>query len=487
MAPYDSDMDAGGLCWFAFEFDSIEYVADMEVWNYNAYPGDCLPEGTQSPCQWTTKPGYSIKDWKISYSRDKNIWKETIGGTAAKGTALTQGPQEGWNHSDDAQYPDTIAIDANAKYVVLTAVNSYQGGIRVGLGEARFETDPNRATNPHKNGGDKFMNMPLSWTPGFDGTIAKHKVYVSTSEAAVIARTAPNAVVTSPTYDPTLSHGWPTGVTYYWAVDELNASNVVVGEGTGRTWWFRNISLGLVDDYESYDTHSNYIWNTWVDGYISNGNYSNGAFVDIAYYNLGQQGLELAYDNDGKWSHGGGTNPASIPVFYSEVRAETDDLISNSGDLTNGGVTTSIRTWVMGPNTNDANEQVYIKIEDNDGNTAQVQYLPATDMDDDTFHEWRIALSDFTGVDVTDVNAISFIVGDGIDPCSPDPNGAPGSGAVGTGKIYFDDFRLQPPECGIMGETDPTLAQGDLNDDCVVDWKDLAILVNNWLDAGNSP
>jgi hypothetical protein len=468
--------------WFAFEFNTTYYIGDMEVWNYNGYPGDCLPEGTQSPCQWSTRPHYSVKDWRISYSTDKIVWKEKIAGSAAKGTALTQGPQMGWNWSDDAQYPDMIEIEANAKYVVLTCVNSYQPGIVMGIGEARFEKDPNRATAPYRDGGDKFQNMPLSWTKGADVTIAKHKVYLSTSETDVVNRDAPNTVVTSTSYT------WPglvagpvgSGTQYYWAVDELNAGDVEVGEGHGRTWSFTEIDLSVLDDFESYDLRGpNYLYNVWVDGFVLSGNHPHGGYSDVNEATYGWQHLKLSYDNDGTWSH---TTPYTTPIDsnYSQARVETDNLIASCRDLTANNIAW-IRTWVLGAVGNDANEQVYLKLEDGDGNSAMVQYLPATDMDDGAWHEWAIPLSDFTtanpNLNLADVNAVSLVVGDETGP----PSG------TGNGVIYLDDVRLQPPECGIKGEVDPPLSDGDLNDDCAIDWKDVAILVSNWLDSGTSP
>jgi len=53
----------------------------------------------------------------------------------------------------------------------------------------------------------------------------------------------------------------------------------------------------------------------------------------------------------------------------------------------------------------------------------------------------------------------------------------------GAGIVYIDDIALFPPRCFNPDIVD---LRGDLNGDCVVDFADFAILVEDWLNSGLS-
>ncbi len=65
-------------------------------------------------------------------------------------------------------------------------------------------------------------------------------------------------------------------------------------------------------------------------------------------------------------------------------------------------------------------------------------------------------------MDLANVTSIAIGFGDGSPP-------------GGTGIIYFDDIRLYPAEC-----LDDRPA-ADFNVDCIVDFKDLKLMAENWL------
>jgi hypothetical protein len=69
-------------------------------------------------------------------------------------------------------------------------------------------------------------------------------------------------------------------------------------------------------------------------------------------------------------------------------------------------------------------------------------------------------LRDFNGVDLTKVKKMTIGVAD----------------SNGTGTLYFDDIRLYPPRC--FSELRPT---ADFTCDCVVDYRDLKIMTDEWL------
>jgi hypothetical protein len=71
------------------------------------------------------------------------------------------------------------------------------------------------------------------------------------------------------------------------------------------------------------------------------------------------------------------------------------------------------------------------------------------------------------GINLTDVNSVAIGFGDRNNPQ-----------VGGAGKMYFDDIRLYRPRC-VPDKV--TLSQADLNSDCVVDYRDLEIMVGDWL------
>ncbi|MGD8501874.1 MAG: hypothetical protein PVJ86_14575, partial [Phycisphaerales bacterium] len=87
----------------------------------------------------------------------------------------------------------------------------------------------------------------------------------------------------------------------------------------------------------------------------------------------------------------------------------------------------------------------------------------------DTWTEWNIDLKEFQdkGINLTDVDSIFLGFGNRNNPQ-----------VGGSGKMYFDDIRLYRSRC-VPAEV--TLAEADLNSDCVVDYRDLEIMAGDWL------
>ncbi len=70
-------------------------------------------------------------------------------------------------------------------------------------------------------------------------------------------------------------------------------------------------------------------------------------------------------------------------------------------------------------------------VEDSVGKSAVVTHPNPAAANVDTWTEWRIPLSSFTGVNLANVKKLYVGVGDKANP-KPD----------GTGKLYFDDIRV---------------------------------------------
>ncbi|HEC02885.1 MAG TPA: discoidin domain-containing protein, partial [Phycisphaerales bacterium] len=150
--------------WIQYEFDRIYKLYQMRVWNYNSSVEPVV--------------GFGIKEAKIEYSADGADWS-VLGTTHefARGAGL-------------AGYGSNTTVDlagVAAKHVRITA-NSNWGGIvnQVGLSEVRFLYIPVWAREPNPDSGatDTNVDTILSFRAGREA--ARHDVYLSTDEQAVI-------------------------------------------------------------------------------------------------------------------------------------------------------------------------------------------------------------------------------------------------------------------------------------------------------------
>jgi hypothetical protein len=172
----------------------------------------------------------------------------------------------------------------------------------------------------------------------------------------------------------------------------------------------------LVEDFESYndidppDPNSNRIFDIWIDGF---GTTTNGALVgnDLPPYaeqstvHGGAQSMICAYDNNLK------TSEATLTLAYPR-------------DWTEEGVA-KLSLWFRGTSGNAA-DRMFVAL----GN-AVVYHDDASATQITGWNEWVIDLTEFAGVDLTNVNTITIGFG---------TNGSPAAG--GTGTMYFDDIRL---------------------------------------------
>ncbi|MBU1259813.1 MAG: hypothetical protein KKI18_06425 [Planctomycetes bacterium] len=129
-----------------------------------------------------------------------------------------------------------------------------------------------------------------------------------------------------------------------------------------------------------------------------------------------------------------------------------------------GGTQSGWSNGDIGIYSNVAALPLYITLEDDSvgSNEATITHTDPNIVLQSTWQAWDIALSDFTGVDLTKIKKITLGVGP-ADPC-------------GTGTLYIDDIRLYPPRC-MFGRT------GDFTGDCFVNCNDLKILADNWLSS----
>jgi len=119
-------------------------------------------------------------------------------------------------------------------------------------------------------------------------------------------------------------------------------------------------------------------------------------------------------------------------------------------------------------------ESMYVVLQDGDSNA--IMYYPDPNNPDNadpnaTQHcpwtEWEIDLNDFSDVNLADVQRIYLGIG---TKDNPTPGG-------GSGLVYIDDIRLYPSRC-------LDRPAGDFTCDCVVDYRDLKIMTDVWLYTG---
>jgi hypothetical protein len=296
-------------------------------------------------------------------------------------------------------------------------------------------------------------DVVLGWRAGREA--ATHDVYLSTDGQAVIDGTAPVATMTEAGYD---AGALELSKTYYWKINEVNEAETPI-TWESDVWSFTTREFLVVDDIEAYndlhpeDPESNRIFNVWIDGYgvTTNGSvvgYDAPPFAEQTIVHSDKQSMPLFYDNSGT-------------ARYSEAEL----ALSPAQDWTKHGVK-ALSLWFHG-DPNNAAEQMYVKVNGSkvvyDGDVADIRQA--------LWQEWNIDLALF-GASMRNVTKLSIGLGDEA-----------GTALGGSGKMLFDDIRLYPSRCM------PSLRkpQGDINNDCIVDYLDLELMAENWLVAADAP
>jgi len=284
-----SDLTGVQPTWIKYEFDKVYKLNEMWVWNYN----DSLEPMI----------GFGFKDVSIEYSVN-GIDYQTLD-TAHE---FAQAPGQ-------TNYAHNTIIDLGgvpAKYVKLTA-NSNWGGIldQYGLSEVRFfyisvyarEPDPDSGATDISIGTiDKPIDVTLGFRAGREA--AKHEVYLSTDEQAVIDGTAAVTTVTDARYGPL---SLDLGNTYYWRIDEVNEAETPA-TWQGDIWNFTIQEYFVLDDFEDYnDFPPDEIYSTWQDGWNDPANgsqvgYLNAPYAEQAVVHGGNQAMPYFYDNSSGYS-----------------------------------------------------------------------------------------------------------------------------------------------------------------------------------------
>jgi hypothetical protein len=371
--------------------------------------------------------GFGLKDVVIEYSVDGVIWMPL-----APSMRFARAP-------GDATYAHNTTVPfagVAAKFVRITGQSSW-GGIQYGLSEVRFYYVPVQAQEPQPAAKAAGIGpeVTLTWRAG--RRAASHDVYLSTDLQAVQNATAPVVHPPAATLDAgTLN----LATTYYWRVDEVNAADVSA-VWAGDLWSFSTPEFVAVDDFESYtDAEGKRVYEAWIDGWGTNNNgsqvgYANAPFAEQKLVNSGKQSMPLAYNN--------------TAAAFSEATRTFD----TPQDWTRAGIKALAVHFRAEPNNTGG--QVYVKI----NNTKLVYDGDAGALTKTRWTQWNIDLAS---------------LGSGLQKVTRLTIGVEGAGK---GRIYVDDVRLYPSRC--VAGLKPI--EGDLNHDCVVDYRDLDLMANDWL------
>ncbi len=320
----------------------------------------------------------------------------------------------------------------------------------------------------------------LSWRPGacaadVNGSV----VYYSQDLAAVTDRTAPSAAVSGSSF--TLPMTLDLGRPFYWVVDAVNGPCTWPGD----VWTFTTANWLSADDMESYTPWTvpgNNIFEAWRDGAGNctpgNGNNTGSMLTENRDPVLGGiQSMKYDFDNDGTVYSPCTMGSETGHLMYSKIEAQVSDLPSGIGsDWTAAGVR-ALTIPFHGQLGNPTTEPFWVQLQDSNGYGDKVFYgtyagESLDDFNDPNWHEWNIDLADFA-VDLNDVVSIVIAIGNEDE-----------TGDHGSGNLYLDDIRLYIPRC-VPNRSSPAFAALDYapqaNRDCIIDYKELAIMARDWL------
>ena len=280
--------------------------------------------------------------------------------------------------------------------------------------------------------------ITLSWTPGVNAD--KHNVYFGTSEADVNASATPvSSNQDANSYGPvTLT----LDTTYYWRIDEVDTGGHPDSPWTGLVWSFtmpNYLFIGIEGFADNAD-----MLNTWSPAGDASLSLSTDPFKTHGHF----QSMEIGYNN--------------VTNYYSEaVRT-----YAAAQDWTKDGIN-QFDFFFLGTKGN-ALEKLYVMVEDNAAQTATADCTgDANDLKVSNWHERKFGLQDFVAdnpsINLAAIKKVSIGVG---DRSASVPGGA--------GTIYVDDIVVAPPVC-------VDRPSGDLNNDCMVDFKDFAVMGKAWL------
>ena len=304
----------------------------------------------------------------------------------------------------------------------------------------------------------------LSWREGVSAD--SHDVYFGTSFSEVNdATTSTSGVYQGP--QPLANMSYEPGpfspsTTYFWRIDEVNEPNVWKGE----VWSFSTLDSLLVDDFDSYDNDNPLVYDessdtgTWID-YWTNDTGSELFLETDPLLTRDGNSMKFIYDNSSK---------TGTTYLGSEIEADTADLICGPDWTVSGVKDFVLRYYGDATNSITANDQMYVALEDGDGNVGVLEHPDMNEFLVEEWREWNIDMQDFNNLGLDIKNISRIYIGFGGQRVGQ-------SSAGDSGTVYFDDIEVLRPRCIWW----LTYQEGDFTGDCVVDEWDLEIMAHDWL------
>ncbi len=404
--------------WIAYDFGEKYTIADMWIWNYNQL--------------FATDRG--LNDVVIEVSADGGNWTTVFDGQLTQATGV-----------DDIPHTDTIPINMDIQFVVISASTNFGDPFYYGLSEVRWEVISGTAVlvAPADEAVDLPRDTDLEWQPGdFTSPTNGHDVYFSEYpedvEGADTSSSSYQGRQTATTFDPGLLE---YGKTYYWRIDQLNLPDIWEGD----IWSFTVIDYIQVDDFEyATDTELKAAWSALGNAQRS---------LETTTFCEGEASMKLSFDN------------TSSPYYSAVKRTYASPYL----DLQSDNIK-SLSLTVAGEVENDnILVPLYVELKDSSNRIAKVE-VAQVDPNLPGCAAYDVNLEDFktspnpADFDLLNVAELSIGVGDGVNP-----------GQTVSGNLYVDNIRKYVPRC-----FDPPA--NDLNNDCIVNKRDLFILLENWLE-----
>jgi hypothetical protein len=298
--------------------------------------------------------------------------------------------------------------------------------------------DSNKARSPEPFWGeeDVYTNATLKWKPAEGIDTNGNQVYFGTDEEAVRNATTSDTsgiykgAQDANEYSP---QNLVAGQRYYWRVDSVVSGSVQ----TGYIWDFWTFTEVGIDDFESYadTTAMKNVWEDWTTN-------DSGATVELETEDshTGSNSIEYLYESQY------GDSIASIDYGTARKDWSLDDEL------------VVMDIWFKGTSNNTTDEDKFITLYDSDSEDT-VTYPDSADLAVEEWQVWRINMSEFDNVDLTDIRKFTI--------------GFTNGQAAGSGFMYFDDIAVYPCRPGSLS--------ADINQDCKVDFADFAVISEEWL------
>ena len=330
--------------------------------------------------------------------------------------------------------------------IVSQGLGGESPGFDVASVRARIEVDTTRPHLPIPCNGAQGVSpdASLQW----QNTLQNDQIglYVGQDPELMNDPNQPFAVLPGDANSFTPSTQWTLGETYFWRVASINTGDPN-HPAMSDIWRFTVTDSVILDDFESYQSPSD-LQTTWY--YVSMTLYLAQCRMGEPVY-AGCQSANLQF-----------ATPSNAPS-YLYYDYDTDQDWAQAGP-------THLEFLVQGKEDYGTPHRLYCWINDHHPRAPVYCINDPNQLNDGQWHRVRIPLSEFVGVDLTQIRQI------GIGLESADPTGS----LIQFGLIYIDDLRLYRGPASLA-------FTGDLNRDKHLTYEDVGLFAEAWCRDTHSP